>query len=273
MFSVRLPKELHLPVILMALLVSVTGCGEATSQPQRAPTTGPERPVALRITEVPIPKLDVPKYITRGTYPQVADGHTPLAKVNAALTNVVRSEQRRYARVVRKSQKDFPPLDDQGLFATNFRSGVASASSVVVSTLIPLTRRFPSGTGGQTWLSATIRVPSGRSVSVGDLFADRSRGLRALAAAVRRQVVAGNSCIRQSIDELPEYASGFAPTTSNYQHFALTASGLAIGLEGAQVGFVACNRVRTTVSYARLRAELSPLARKLIANIRQPRTG
>jgi hypothetical protein len=273
MVSVHMTKELHLPLMLTALLFSVTGCGEATSQPQRAPTTGPGRPVALRITGVPIPKLDVPKYITRGTYPQITDGHTPLAKVNAALTNVVRFEQRRYARVVRKNQKYFPPLDDQGLFATNLRSGVTSASSVVVSTLIPLTRRFPSGTGGQVWLSATIRVPSGKSVSVGDLFADRSHGLRALAAAVRRQVVASNSCIRQSIDELPEYASGFAPTTSNYQHFALTAAGLVIGLQGAQVSSPACNRVRTTVSYARLRTQLSPLAKKLIGGVRRPRTG
>jgi hypothetical protein len=254
-------------------MFGVAGCGATSSQPQRAATTGSGQAIGLRVTQAPTPKLAVPNYETRGTYPQVADGHTPLAKVNAALTNVVRSEQRRYARVVRENQKNFPPLDDQGLFATNPRSGVTSASSVVVSTLIALTRRFPSGTGGQVWLSATIRVPSGRSISVGDLFADRSRGLRALAAAVRRQVVASNSCIRQSIDELPEYASGFVPTTSNYQHFALTARGLVMGLEGAQVGVVACNRVRTTVPYATLRAELSPLAMKLIAGLRQPRTG
>jgi hypothetical protein len=259
--------------LLVASMFGVAGCGATSLRPQHATTTGSGRPVALRVTQAPMPKLAVPNYETRGTYPQVTDDRTPLAKVNTALTNVVRSEQRRYARVVRENQKYFSPLNDQGLFATNPRSGVTSASSVVISTLIPLTRRFPGGTGGQVWLSATMRVPSGNSVSVGDLFADRSRGLRALAAAVRRQVVAGNSCIRQSIDVLPEYATGFAPTTSNYRHFALTAGGVVIGLEGAQVGFVACNRVRTTVSYERLRAEFSPLARRLIAGVRQPRTG
>jgi hypothetical protein len=158
-------REFRRPVVLAALMFGVAGCGATSSQPQLATTTGSGQPVALRVTEVPTPKLAVPKYETRGTYPQVTDGRTPLAAVNAGITAAVRSEQRRYARIVRKQQKNFPPLDDPGVFVTNFRSGVTSASSVVVSTLIPLTRRFPSGTGGQTWLSATIRVPSGKRVS------------------------------------------------------------------------------------------------------------
>jgi hypothetical protein len=260
-----------------ALMLGATACGATTSEPQRAVPPASGRPVALRVTEAPTPKLAVPNYRTRGTYPQVAGGRTSLAAVNAALTDVVRSEQRRYARIARQNQENFPPPPQSGpgLFATNFRarSSVISASSVVVSTLIPLTRLLPSGNDGDTWLSATIRVPSGTAVSVGDLFAVRSRGLRALAAAVRGQVIASNSCVKQSIDDLPMLARGFAPTRSNYQYFALTARGMVIGLTQAQVSFPPCNRVRTTVPYSKLRANLSPLAKKLIAGVRPPRSG
>jgi hypothetical protein len=143
----------------------------------------------------------------------------------------------------------------------------------VVSALIPLTERFPGGNEGQTWLAVTVRAPSGAPVSIGQLFEDGARALRALAATVRTQLVAGNSCIRQSLEDLPALAQGFAPTSANYHDFALTPKGLVVGLRTSQVGFPTCNRVSTTVPYATLRAELSPLAKRLIAGLRQPRTG
>jgi hypothetical protein len=260
---------LPLPVALVASMLGMAGCGATTAGPQRAAG----RPVALRVVAAPTPRLAVPNYETRGSYPQVAGGPASLTAVNAALTRALRREQRRYARVARDQQKEVPAVGGPGLFATNLERGVVSASSVVVSALIPLTERFPGGNEGQTWLAVTVRAPSGAPVLISHLFKDRARGLRALARAVRAQLVAGNSCIRQSLEDLPVLARGFAPTSANYQSFALTAKGLLIGLRTSQVGFPTCNRVRTTVPYATLRAELSPLAMKLIAGLRQPRTG
>jgi hypothetical protein len=253
-------------------MLGIAGCGAKAAEPQRAAPRASGQPVALRVTEAPTPEFAVPNYRTRGTYPQVAGGRTSLAAVNAALTDAVRSEQHAYARLVRENQQYFPPQGGPGLFATNFRarSSVISASSVVVSTLIPLTELFPSGNDGEGWLSATVRVPSGERVSIGDLFSDRARGLRALAAEVRTRLLAGNSCIRRSVDDLPMWADGFAATTTNYRYFALTAVGLVVGFPVAQVGFPPCNRVRATVPYATLRAVLSPLAKRLVAGVRRP---
>jgi hypothetical protein len=263
---VRRARAWQRPVALVALVLGVAGCGERAAEPQRAAG----QPAALRVVGTTTPSLDVPSYETRGAYPHVADGHMSLTAVNAALTRAVRSEQRDFARVARDQQKEVPPVGGPGLFATNLERSVLSASSVVVSALMPLTERFPGGNEGQTWLAATVRVPSGERVSIGDLFTDRARGLRALAAEVRTRLLASNSCIRQSVDDLPVLARGFAPTGTNYRHFALTADGLVIGFPTSQVGFPPCNRVRTTVPYAKLRAVLSPLAKRLVAGVRRP---
>ncbi|MEA2130989.1 MAG: hypothetical protein QOJ29_5458 [Thermoleophilaceae bacterium] len=265
----RFVHTLSLPVALVALMLGVAGRGATAAEPQRAAG----QPVALRVIEATTPRLAVPNYETRGSYPQVAGGHTSLTAVNAALTRALRSEQRRYARVARDEQREVSPVGGPGLFSTNLKRSVLSASSVVVSGLIPLTERFPGGNEGQTWLAVTVRVPSGARVSISDLFNDRARGLRALAAAVRTRLPAGNSCIRKSLKALPTMARGFAPTKVNYRYFALQTSGLVIGFPVSQVGFPPCSRVSTTVPYATLRAELSPLAKRLIAGVRQPRTG
>jgi hypothetical protein len=268
--SNRIPRT-RAAVGFVVLALGVASCGDTTSGSRRDVQAAHAGVGALRVKEAKVPKFLARDYVTRGTYPQVADGATRLAAVNAALTAAVRSEQRRYGRVVRRRRKYFTPRAGAGLFQTNLDQGVTSASSIVVSTLIPMTERFPGGTGGQVWLSATVRVPSGKRVSITDLFIDPARGLRALAAEVRTRLLARNSCIRQFIvgdQRDPSYTRGFAPTKGHYQYFALAPRGLVIGFVSAQVSNPTCNRATTTVPYAALRTEFSALAKQLIAGTR-----
>ena len=252
---------------MLAALAAI-GCSGADSSSRAAATGGLQR---LTVSKAPTPTFDVPHYVTRGTYPRVSGTGIDLEPVNAALTAAVTTEQRRFARIARAQQRRVSPGPDPGLFATRPPPGLTSASSVVVSTLLSLTERFPSGTGGLRWLGTTVRVPSGKAVSIGDLLAGGPRGLRALAAAARAQVLAEHPCVRDSIGQVPRLDRGFAPTASNYRQFALLASGLAIGFRVEQVGLPPCGRVRTTIPYAKLRGHLSPLGKRLVAGVRPPR--
>jgi hypothetical protein len=240
--------------------------------------TGPAA-TSLEVVGTPAPKLSVPNYRTRGTYPTVAGAGVDLAPVNATLREAVLEAQRSYASSIQKTRVKMPWLfrptyRHAGVYQLSPKRRLTAASTVVVSTLIPLLRLLPGGNNGSTWLSVTVEVPSGRPVALSDLFAEPKRGLRALASAVKRRVEATNACIRQSVrDPLAGglNARGFRPTPSNYRYFALTPSGLAVGLPIGQVGGSSCGRVEATVPYDVLHPFLSQLGRKLVAGVRRPR--
>src|SRR5437763_11047576 len=102
------------------------------------------------------------------------------------------------------------------------------ATSVVVSALIPLDVILPGGHEASSWLSVTVRVPSGSPVHIVDLFGSPSLGLRTLAVVVRKRLVSSNSCVRESLKDDCRYspplrhARGFYPKATNYRYFALT---------------------------------------------------
>jgi len=226
----------------------------------------------LTVFARPTPPLRVPHYRTIGTYPQVSGSGLDLRHVNAALRNSVLAEQQKFARVALKQEALAPDsirLGYTGLFATSTVSRLLSASTVVVSALIRLDEIFPGGHDEGYWLSVTVRVPSGLPVHLSDLFRNRRRALRALAAAVRKRVVAARSCVRDSLRAERTFEKGFAPTAINYRYFALTTRGLAIGFPIGQVASDICNRVDVTVPYAALRSYLSQLGKKLIVAVRQ----
>jgi len=154
---------------------------------------------------------------------------------------------------------------------------LASASSVVVSALIPLTGLMPGGNAhGQGWLAVTLRSATGKPVAVEELFADPKSGLAVLAATVESQLVAENPCVKEAVEipdypDVPSYRSGFSPTPRHYRYFALTPRGLVVGFPIGQVAGGICNRVRTTVAYETLRPHLSALGLRLVDGVRPPR--
>ena len=200
-----------------------------------AATASARDAVPLEVTTHRIPAIDAPRVKTRGTYPTVP---RRLDAVNAQLLAVVRAEERRYARSVR-------------------------------------TYHGPPGTGdGQQWLAVTVRVPSGKRVTIEELFAEPKKGLAALAEEARSRLVAANDCVKRSQDD-PIVGDlnrkGFAPTARHYRHFALTAGGLAVGFDLGDVAGIPCGRVRVTVPYDPLRPLLSSLGNRLVDGVRAPK--
>jgi hypothetical protein len=240
-----------LAIVGLAVLV-VTAAG----------VSGPGGPVALSVSHAPTPPLPVEQFETSGSYPQVLLGRRDFGAVNRALRRAVLADQRAYTPY---AQRERPGVRDQGpgIYKTSVRRGYVSASTVVVSALMPLTRElFPGQPDGDGWLGVTIRVPFGMRVAIDELFTNPRRGISALAAAWKARVrrTPGRPCLRL-------YPAHYAASIANYRAFALTPRGIAIG----SWELAACYRLVATVPYRFIRPYLSGLGARLVAGVRAPK--
>jgi hypothetical protein len=245
--------------------------------PSASTAQAPEAPRALHLLERRTPALRVPRYRTTGTYPQVSGAAMDLTRVNHALHRALLAEERRYARDARREEREVPTLPSyKGVFHTAPRTDLTSASTRVVSTMIALRELYPGGNDGDGWLAVTVRVPSGSRVSITDLFVSPSKGLQALASRVRKQILATNQCVQETVANSPDswtrrsYLRGFHPTSRNYRYFALTPRGLAVGFPLGDVSSPPCGRIETVVAYAALAPYLSSLGKELVGGALTP---
>lgn len=237
---------------------------------------------ALNVSYAPIPPLPVKHFVTRGVYPRVSSPDMDLRAVNAALRRTVLEDERRFRREMDLQESQQPRKwrwHDRAIYQTwNPHRGswgspggriLISASSVVVSALFPEWGQPPRANAEtyQTFLSVTVRVPSGSPVAIVDLFAKPAQGLRALAAAVRHQFAAKKAKGGPSLD----YPGGLAPKAENYRLFALTPSGLVIGFHDGVVAHPIFGPLKIRVPYSVLRPYLSDLGKRLVSGIRKPR--
>jgi hypothetical protein len=244
----------------ISLLCAAVSLG-AEPRAERRPT-GAAAASALAVVVARTPPLRVPRYDTSGTYPQVRGGGIDLRAVNAGLREAVLADQRDYAPYARR-EKPRVQYPEHGRYRTVVDRRLMSASTVVVSALMPATREvFPGQSGGDGWLGMTVRVPSGARVTITDLFRSRDRGLHVLAAAWKARIprTRGRSCADVYLDV-------YTPTARNYEAFALTPTGLAVGTPEV----AACYRLVATVPYRILRPYLSRLGRTLADGVRPPR--
>jgi hypothetical protein len=162
-------------------------------------------------------------------------------------------------------------LDHDLIYSAAPKRGVISASTSLVSALIPVIRLIGTGNDGSYWLSVTVRVPSGRAVGLDDLFTHLHVALRHLSIGARKVLLATNRCVRGSLAyPTLDYQAGFKPVAANYSHFALSPTGVVIGFEINQVAGSSCGRVKVTVPYSLVRADLSPIGERLIAGALHP---
>jgi hypothetical protein len=230
------------------------------------------------VTPLKVVQIDTPRATTTteveesGTYFKVLTSSSALGSVNAALQAAVRSEEDRFLTAVNKAE----PIRGPSVFKTTFVREYLSASTAVVSELLPISETLGPGGTGESWIATTVSVPSGRKLDIFDsMFSSSSIGLRLIAASVRHQIMNGVSsqdeCVRQSQANLPEFAAGFDPTMSNFTYLSMTTKGLAVGIPQEQIGGDACGGIEVTVSYAAVRSALSSEGRKLIGELRSPK--
>jgi hypothetical protein len=254
-------------VCALVLALGVGLVGLAASQPNAS---------VLRVSQVPTPAVGLPYYRTTGSYPRVSRRGLDLRAVNAGLRRSVVDAERAYARRARTSQFGHPPRwkgCGGGIYDTSEQPRFVTASTMVVSALIPVLSLYPCGNDGAVWMSVTVRVPSGSRVTITDLFVKPSVGLRALAAAARTRLEAEYRCVRDAVHDPTagrSFGRGFDPTPANYKEFALRTGGITIGFPLGQVAFPPCYRQNVTVPYRVVRPYLSALGRVLIAGVRRP---
>jgi hypothetical protein len=222
---------------------------------------------SLSVFEAKTPPLRVTPMRTSGTYPQVSGRGVDLTAVNFALRQAVVDDQQSFGKLVPKVD----PRTAPGVYQTSPKRRLISASTTVVSALVPTLTLLPAGNDGSWWFSATIEVATARRVAISDLFVDSSQGLKVLAAAARQRLTRENACVRRSVETAgTHFASGFSPTSKHYQYFALLPDGLTIGFPLGQVSGPVCSRVRVTVPYSALRPYLNRLGRELVEGVRRP---
>ncbi len=217
---------------------------------------------SLALYELQTPRFPVPRYDTGGTYLQVRSDRFDLRAVNAALLAAVVDDQRAYEPYARR-EKPLVAYKENGVYRTSVDRRYVSASSVVVSALMPLTQEvFPGQHGGDGWLATTVRVPSGRRVTITSLFTNPREGLRALATAARERIrrTEGSFCLHG-------YPGDYTATAKNFREFALTQHGIAIGFWEDE----ACYRLAVNVPYDAMRRYFSKLGMTLVAGVRAPR--
>jgi hypothetical protein len=253
--TVRVALKLAVP---MLVLVTVMSACDSSAGPSKVSVSS-SAATPLRLAVAPTPPLPVRRYDTSGTYPQVRDDKVDLEAVNAALREAVLADQRAYAPYARK-EKPRVAFRESGVYRTAIDRKLVSASTVVVSALMPATREvFPGQHEGDGWLAVTVRVPSGAKVTISDLFGNPAQGLRVLASAWKARIrpTDAHPCLRI-------YPTTYSPTVENYRAFALTPSGLAVGSPEV----AACYRLLAIVPYAVLRPHLSSLGAKLVDGVR-----
>jgi hypothetical protein len=222
---------------------------------------------SLAVYDVRTPPVRAQGYDTRGVYPQVRAAGLRLGSVNKSVRNALVTDQRKFVRSMRATRRavetGHPALPQwRGLYATHPRPDLISASSVVVSTLIPIVRAaFRGQSGSRGWLAITVLVPSGRRISISQIFADSKVGLRRLGDLWRaglppeeRQCIASGAFGR------------YAPTPHFFRNFALLPNGIAIGVSTS--GY--CGAWSGTVPYDDLGPYLSALGRELVSGVRAP---
>jgi hypothetical protein len=246
----RVASRPPLPLVLLAVLAlaataAVAAVGRSTVR-------------RLTLVSAATPCLPVQGYVTSGTYPNVLGGSKQAARTNIALRRAILTDQHRYALSARRHT--VPKA--AGIYQTAIDPNLISASTVVVSALIPALRLYPGGSDGQAWISATVEVRSGRAVSLRELLMNPTLALPLLVrdwkAGLRR------STLWHYVAEDP---ASYTPTLAHYQYFALTPTGLAFGFSQEPAG----SRFAAVIPYRLVRPYLSPLGRRLVAGVRRPR--
>jgi len=235
------------------LAIAASGCGSHA----KGADAGHVSP--LGIVSAATPRFSVAHFLTQGTFPQARDPKLALGRVNDALRAAIVADQRSFAAYTRPylmRAAGRRARGNRGFYGTEFVRPLVSASSVVVSALLPRWRSVlaaqPRNGDLAGWLGITIRVPAGTRVRLPDLFARRAEAMRVIEGRIR-----ADKLLAPSVRRHP------ATALANPQ-FALLPSGLAIGI--FEIGW----QDDVIVPYSALRPHLSRLGLELVAGVRWP---
>ncbi len=265
-------KRRWMYVIVAIACFCSAGCGSpAQGSPPIRGSSHILKMLDLTVRQLHMPSLGLRRYRTIGTYPKFVDRGRPLRRVNETIERAVMHNRRLFKPAARSHARYAPTRIGSGLFSFSGTDGVISASPAVVSVLIPTEECFPGSNECAGWFGDTVRIHSGASVRLSELFQNPSKGLRRLAQLAKRRLLRSNACVRSAYRSPPP-PPGLSPTLSNYQNFAMVRGGLTIGFYQDQVGWPECGNPEVVVPYRRLEPQLSRLGKRLEGGVRRLRT-
>jgi hypothetical protein len=243
---------------------------------------GVAAPQALVVEEVALPPLGVPHYWSSGEYLRVSFPNISTRVINKVLRRSALADEKDYAALALREERSLGrtlPVE-LGRYAVTPEKGLVSASSVVVSALIPVEEAYPAGVVGEVWQSQAVETASGRAVvDLQQLFSYPKQALLVVADRVYSDVVTGKSPTDLCVQEAEGHQvtrgpppGAFAPTAADYRYFALTPTGVAIGIPQGAVASDACGRVEVTIPYLTLHPYFNSLGRRLVSGVRPPVT-
>jgi hypothetical protein len=151
-----------------------------------------------------------------------------------------------------------------------------SASSAEISEMLPTASEFPLGVYTENWVSSTVEIPSGVTVEMQQLFKNPSSALREISFIVKNDFLKGKTederIVRNNDYSLgwTTVFAGIAPKYSNYNYWALTSQGLALGFSQGVLAGDDAGRIEVTVPYTKLSNYFSSLGSYLVSKVQNP---
>jgi hypothetical protein len=256
---VRSSIMVRLASALVPILV-VVGCG-GTQSATYSTTTVAGGVHSLEVISQSVPAFRVSQWDTRGSIPQVVAPSVDVRRVNEALRSAIVADERAIEPNAKRcsigTNKAY-----RGIYSVQFNRTLLSASSKVVSALLPAVKVCPGGNDGHGWIAVTVRVPSGVSLSLSDLLRDPPRAIPALVAEWKARVRRVDPGFWQRC--ISPYPFLYVATSANVRYFALTSEGLALGFPQAP----ACERSSAILGYRSIASLLSSKGKSIATEVR-----
>src|SRR5688500_15732197 len=128
--------------LVVGLACAATVGGAAGARADARPPVG--MTASLTLIATPTPRLPVPGYDTTGVIPQVREGGIDLTPVNTALREAGLADQRAYAPSARRAVRE-ASRRSRGIYRVEVDPRLVSASTVLVSAVLPTTKLYPGG--------------------------------------------------------------------------------------------------------------------------------
>jgi hypothetical protein len=253
--------------VLVGVVLVAAACGEAGPGERTTVVQGTQA-VSVVMDQKPVPKVQASWLDTSGQYPYFRSTVEDLRRANNAFRAAIVADERRFVvdgeRIRVNSFSRHRAVGDwRGVYHVEAAPAFVSGSTAVISALLRVVRAPVLFTSrGPGWLGITVDVASGRRVTIHDLFARPAEGLRALGNAWRAVVRRGSAA-----ECLTTYRDAYSTGAANFSQFALTSSGIAVGIDRAGH----CGPIATAVPYSVIRPYLNGLGEQLIAGVRTAR--
>jgi hypothetical protein len=199
-----------------------------------------------------------------GFYPQVFAKSISVDMINAKLRSIVIKDETSSLVQARAYYTTDKSLGQELITPAHYEvwpsKKLMSASTLLVSVLLPTESTMPGGVNTMYWLSATLLVPTGTSINLSDIFSNPKTGLQLIARIAKRLVLKANNCVNSSYHDRINrhfFDLGIAPTISNYDDFVFTSSGLDIGFSQGQLAGDSCRITLITIPFNMISSQLN----------------